>query len=31
MMNLLGPRDDNNIPVPVTVEESIARMKTSLL
>lgn len=30
-MNLLGPRDDNNIPVPVTVEESIARMKTSLL
>ncbi|EGT4349908.1 NADH-quinone oxidoreductase subunit B family protein [Cronobacter sakazakii] len=31
MMNLLGPRDGNNIPVPVTVEESIARMKTSLL
>ncbi|WP_105693828.1 NADH-quinone oxidoreductase subunit B family protein [Cronobacter dublinensis] len=31
MMNLLGPRDSNNIPVPVTVEESIARMKTSLL
>nr|WP_208091276.1 MULTISPECIES: NADH-quinone oxidoreductase subunit B family protein [Cronobacter] len=30
-MNLLGPRDGNNIPVPVTVEESIARMKTSLL
>ncbi|KMV35913.1 NADH-quinone oxidoreductase subunit B family protein [Franconibacter pulveris] len=31
MMNLLGPRDENNIPTPLTVDESIARMKTSLL
>ena len=31
MENLLGPRDDNGIPVPLTVEESIASMKASLL
>lgn len=31
MSNLLGPRDDNGIPVPMTVDESIASMKASLL
>ena len=31
MSNLLGPRDANGIPVPMSVDESIARMKTSLL
>lgn len=31
MENLLGPRDANGIPVPMTVEESIASMKASLL
>lgn len=31
MENLLGPRDANGIPVPLTVEESIASMKASLL
>src|SRR5690606_41375885 len=31
MENLLGPRDNNGIPVPMTVDESIASMKTSLL
>jgi Ni,Fe-hydrogenase III small subunit len=31
MENLLGPRDDNGIPVPMTVDESIASMKASLL
>ncbi|KAA8996888.1 NADH-quinone oxidoreductase subunit B family protein [Affinibrenneria salicis] len=31
MTDLIGPRDANGIPVPVTVDESIARMKTSLL
>lgn len=28
MSNLLGPRDANGIPVPMTVDESIASMKT---
>ena len=27
MSNLLGPRDANGIPVPMTVDESIASMK----
>lgn len=31
MSNLLGPRDANGIPVPMTVDESIASMKASLL
>lgn len=31
MENLIGPRDANGIPVPMTVEESIASMKASLL
>ena len=31
MENLLGPRDANGIPVPMTVDESIASMKASLL
>ena len=31
MSNLLGPRDENGIPVPMTVDESIASMKASLL
>lgn len=31
MEHLLGPRDDNGMPVPMTVEESIASMKASLL
>lgn len=31
MSNLLGPRDHNGIPVPMTVDESIASMKASLL
>ncbi len=31
MSNLLGPRDENGIPAPMTVEESIASMKASLL
>ena len=31
MSHLLGPRDDNGIPVPMTVDESIASMKASLL
>lgn len=31
MSNLLGPRDENGIPLPMTVEESIASMKASLL
>lgn len=31
MQNLIGPRDDNGIPVPMTVDESIALMKASLL
>lgn len=31
MSNLLGPRDANGIPVPMTVDESIASMKVSLL
>ncbi|MDA8494135.1 NADH-quinone oxidoreductase subunit B family protein [Kluyvera georgiana] len=31
MSNLIGPRDDNGMPVPMTVEESIASMKASLL
>lgn len=31
MENLLGPRDERGIPVPMTVEESIASMKASLL
>ena len=29
MSNLLGPRDANGIPVPMTVDESIASMKAS--
>lgn len=31
MSTLLGPRDENGIPVPMTVDESIASMKASLL
>lgn len=31
MSHLLGPRDDNGIPLPMTVDESIASMKTALL
>ncbi|ADU71946.1 NADH-quinone oxidoreductase subunit B family protein [Pantoea sp. At-9b] len=31
MNNLLGPRDANGLPVPVSVEESIASLKASLL
>lgn len=31
MSNLLGPRDENGIPLPMTVDESIASMKASLL
>ncbi|MBD6249320.1 formate hydrogenlyase, partial [Salmonella enterica subsp. enterica serovar Enteritidis] len=31
MSNLLGPRDANGIPAPMTVDESIASMKASLL
>ena len=31
MSNLPGPRDENGIPVPMTVDESIASMKASLL
>ena len=31
MSNLLGPRDETGIPVPMTVDESIASMKASLL
>ena len=31
MSNLLGPRDANGIPLPMTVDESIASMKASLL
>lgn len=31
MENLLGPRDANGIPVPMSVDESIASMKASLL
>lgn len=31
MSHLLGPRDANGIPVPMTVDESIASMKASLL
>ena len=31
MSMLLGPRDDNGMPVPMTVDESIAAMKASLL
>ncbi|MFK9700825.1 formate hydrogenlyase, partial [Escherichia coli] len=27
MSTLLGPRDENGIPVPMTVDESIASMK----
>lgn len=29
MSTLLGPRDENGIPVPMTVDESIASMKAS--
>ncbi|HKS32656.1 MAG TPA: NADH-quinone oxidoreductase subunit B family protein [Enterobacteriaceae bacterium] len=28
---LLGPRDENGLPVPVTLDESIARLKSTLL
>ncbi len=31
MENLIGPRDANGIPVPMTLEESIASIKASLL
>ena len=31
MSNLLGPRDENGIPLPMSVDESIASMKASLL
>ncbi|HBZ75298.1 MAG TPA: formate hydrogenlyase, partial [Leclercia adecarboxylata] len=31
MSELLGPRNEQGIPVPVTVDESIASMKASLL
>ena len=29
--NLLGPRDENGLPVPVTLDESIAKLKSTLL
>lgn len=28
---LIGPRDENGLPVPITLDDSIAKLKTTLL